>query len=90
MSHNLELEANILIQVINKKGKKILKPSVEYFPLYQTPTELTRKAIQSGNPKKEYEEWVLKDFDTEDAQEHLKKLNDFIAFHEGNVIWSSN
>lgn len=67
MSMNLALQ----------KGKK-----VEWQLPYQTPTEVTRAALKSGNPTQAYKDWVLdsrKGAFPEETKEHFEKIDALIA-----------
>lgn len=55
MSLNLHLDATRKVTV--NKTRKQSKQTVS-FGLYQTPIDVTNKAINSGNPRQVYIEWV--------------------------------
>lgn len=84
MSINLYLSAKREVTV-NKTGK-ISTQSV-HFDLWQTPTEITKAAIRSNDPKAVYIEWVTSEFiDEKDPvgidKEHLKSLEEFLTMCE--------
>ena len=53
MSMNLYLRAELL--AATKIGKKVIHES---FDLWQTPTDVTRDCIASGNPEDVYRQWI--------------------------------
>lgn len=60
---------------------------VKRFELYQTPTEITYKAIR-GNPLEVYCNWVMKTWGTESSTQQLEDLKEWIKTmeNEGYVI----
>lgn len=56
MSMNLHVCAKLLADT--KLGKKTI---TESFDLWQTPTDVTRECLASGNPLEGYKKWVIKD-----------------------------
>ena len=56
MSMNLHVCAKLLADT--KLGQKTI---AESFNLWQTPTDVTRECLASGNPMEEYKKWVIKD-----------------------------
>jgi len=52
---NLNLMAELLADT--KLGKKVIHES---FDLWQTPTDVTRDCIASGNPEDVYRKWITK------------------------------
>jgi hypothetical protein len=56
------------------------------FDLIQTPTAITIECLNSLNIKEFYEKFV-KDRHPETAEDHIKKLNDFLDCNK-NATWS--
>lgn len=92
MSMNLHLEASI--EAFSKIGKHTLRHT---FDLWQTPTQVTKKAIRGGHPKDVYIEW-LNELQTKDivdveslknrVKHHIEELNNWLIMHkQWNIEW---
>lgn len=84
MSMNLYVDARQKAILDSGKETEIVK-RVE---LYQTPTEITYKAIR-GNPLEVYCNWVMKTWGgTESSTKHLEDLKEWIKTmeNEGYVV----
>ena len=78
MSVNLTLVAWVDSPV---KGKKRIH---ERFELWQTPSDITRAALSSANPKQFYAEWV-KQFEEVDTRQ-IPQYDPTDAFCQGQIV----
>jgi len=89
MSMNLHVDAEF--KTVDPMGKP--HTVYEHFDLWQTPTEITKTAIRSENPRQVYEEW-LKKFPEKYPEAyseayiayHLEELDKWLQNHEGWTI----
>lgn len=79
MSMNLHVEAKRSVTV-NKTGKGSVQ--VERFNLWQTPTNVTREILQSGDHLTAYINWVLEDCMVETIPQYAPED----IFCEGEIV----
>lgn len=68
MSMNLQLICQVQVEATNRKGKKILKPEIISFNLYQTPTAVTYRILKEKDQLAAYIEWVKGTFDNQEKK----------------------
>ena len=87
MSMNIHLTASceaVLTSNNINLGKKII---YENFDCFQTPTEITRKILNSTDPKSEYINWVKEKFYKNEKIEMFEEiLTDNFEFIKGEYI----
>lgn len=79
MSMNLHVDGRQ--KAVLDSGKEI--EIVKRFDLYQTPTEITDKAMK-GNPLEVYCDWVMETWGTEESVGHLERLKEWIKTMEND------
>lgn len=85
MSMNLILEANCEC-ILKLKSRDSVSKKIEKFKLWQTPTNITYKALRE-NPYEVYKEWVLSVTEEID-HEHIEELDSWLEQHkEWNIEW---
>lgn len=77
MSMNLGVDAVVTVLFPNNKKKKIR----ETFNLWQTPTEVTKRILDSDDFLCEYSTWV-DSFDCGMGDEHIDDLKTWLKDHE--------
>jgi len=90
---NIVLFANAITEKLNKKGRMVLTPNKEYFPLIQTPSKITQEAAKTGSYRTVYRQYVKNLYrdDPDFADDHFKELYKWEDKHRklGNfMMWT--
>lgn len=86
MSMNLQVKA--VADVTFKNGKKAVVTE-KFDDLWQTPTEVTKKALQSKDPLKVYTKWV-NEYAVPNSlkREHLRELEEWMLdYSDWEIVW---